>query len=112
MARPVPAGSDAKAAGDVPAAARDVPAAAHGPFAVVTAVFELFEVVRIRATPDTIQREIAGLEGAVQGSAEGEAGEILAYAVLLYERGGTCWWLAPAELRATGRRDGHEHLDD
>src|SRR5262245_3257188 len=99
MARPVPA------AGEVSGGARRSNT-------VGTAVFELFEVVRIRATPDTIQREIAGLEGAVQSSAEGDAGEILAYAVLVYERGGTCWSLAASELTATGRHDGHENLDE
>ena len=102
MAQPIPAGSDAYAANA---------AAAGSETAAAMAVFELFEVVRVRATPDTIQQELAGLEGPVLGTSQGGAGEILAYAVMLYGRGGTSWSLAPSDLKATGRHDRHENLN-
>jgi hypothetical protein len=106
MARLVGAGSDV-------CVATDVLAGAHGSdSAVAIAVFERFDVVRVRATPDTSQQEIAGLEGPVLGTSQGGTGEILAYAVPLYGRDGSYWSLAPSELKATGRHDHHENVDD
>ena len=66
----------------------------------------------MRTTPTTTDQEIAGLEGAVLGHAVEDDGEIVSYAVAIYERGGICWSVAPSDLEATGRHDRRERLYD
>jgi hypothetical protein len=73
--------------------------------------FAYYEVVKIRSTPGTIRDGIAELEGAVLGVSE-EKGEIVSYAVSVYEREGVCWSLTPSDLEATGRHDRRETFYD
>jgi len=78
----------------------------------VSKEFELFEVVRVRSTTETTRDGIAGLEGAVLGKSESDAGDVVAYAVALYECDGICWSLAPSALETTGRHDRREAFYD
>jgi hypothetical protein len=74
--------------------------------------FEYYEVVRVRTTPTTTDEEIAGFEGAVLGKAVEDDGQIVSYAVAIYERGGICWSVAPSDVEATGRHDRRESFYD
>jgi hypothetical protein len=74
--------------------------------------YEYYEVVRVRTTPATTDKDIAGLEGAVLGKAVEDDGEIVSYAVAIYERDGICWSVAPSDLEATGRHDRRESFYD
>jgi hypothetical protein len=74
--------------------------------------FEEYEVVRVRTTAATVAAGIAGLEGAVRGTAIEDDGEIVSYAVAIYERDGICWSVAPSDLEATGRHDRRESFYD
>jgi len=74
--------------------------------------FEHYEIVRVRETPATTDGHIAGLEGAVLGIAVEDNGEIVSYAVSIYERDGICWSLAPSDLEPTGRHDRRENFYD
>lgn len=74
--------------------------------------FSYYEIVRVLATPATTGEHIAGLEGAVLGIAAEDDGEIVSYAVSIYERDGICWSLAPTDLEPTGRHDRHENFCD
>jgi len=52
------------------------------------------------------------LEDAVLGTAVEDDGEVVSYAVAIYERDGMCWSVTPSDLEATGRHDRRESFYD
>ena len=73
--------------------------------------FEFYEIVRVRVTPETIGKGVAGLDGAILGKSAEDGGPVAAYAVWLYERERVRMF-APDELEPTGRHDRLETFYD